>query len=126
MGTNTAEVKQESEVSTPLPRRVADIFPGKRIDDSRCVAYFGEVWAFAERTQQVESLRRAIDRVALDMYFGRKAFLRLFKDFAPYSFAFAIFTLDADGIHEECQMNGGIIYNGAMCPTPTSGWSVHT
>lgn len=64
--------------------------------------------------------------------------VRLFRDFAPYSFEFVIESRTDAGDWEHL-MSGGLLYHGALdghgsgkaptlavTMTPTSGWSIHT
>ena len=97
-----------------------------------CPEYLAEVRSFADHTAQ----RAQLEEKLLDLTrFKRDGFaIRLYTDFAPYSFYWV--CLDPDGNR---WMNGGLIYHGAhdgggsggaptfsVCLTPTNGWSIHT
>jgi hypothetical protein len=64
--------------------------------------------------------------------------VRLFKDFAPYSFGFTIEQRDADGAYQSL-LSGGLLFHGpvdghgsgqaptfAVTLTPERGWAIHT
>lgn len=115
-----------------------DVFPKANIEDRCPSGYFSNVYEFAEKTNQIDSLKKAIDSVAKETYFGRPAKTVIYKDFAPNSFGFSILAKSNNGEWQH-QMEGGIIYHGkhdnggdgggptySVNLTPQNGWSVHT
>jgi hypothetical protein len=73
----------------------------------------------------------------LEKYGGDKMRVKLFKDFAPFSFGFVIEQRHGDGWQH--LFTGGLIFHGphdalgsgsgptfSSTVTPTSGWSIHT
>jgi hypothetical protein len=113
--------------------------------------HFASVVAFAQRIglyepvqteERTSSLKGRLDYLA--GYGGKNeagedtSRVRLFKDWAPYSFGFVIERRVQDGSWKHF-MNGGLLYHGthdgngsgeaptfAVTLTPTSGWSIHT
>lgn len=112
--------------------------------------YFDEVVAFAKKNDLYETnresnvaLKSRLDYLAA--YGGKnddgsdKTRVRLFKDFAPYSFGFVIESKDDKG-EWSTWFHGGLLFHGphdgngsgaaptlAVCLTPVEqGWAVHT
>ena len=105
--------------------------------------HFDEVVNFAKKanlydTESNSSLKRRLDY--LENYGGdpNTVRARLFKDWAPYSFAFVLEKRNAAG-DWTTWFNGGVIFHGThdghgngSAPTyavtlePTTGWSIHT
>jgi hypothetical protein len=97
--------------------------------------HFGAVCQFAWATKQIAQFEETLER------WGAKSDdkeLRLFKDFAPYSFVFELYE-KKDGGELGYLCCGGIIYHGdhdgggngsaptfSVCLEPTQGWAVHT
>ena len=86
-------------------------------------SYLEEVIRFAETTQQTESLMNCFKRLNI----AHQKQVKIFKDFAPYSFEFV------------GDLYGGIIYHGphdkygsggeptfSVSLTKSQGWSIHT
>lgn len=101
------------------------------------LAALQEAEAYAEEHGAAESLERALarlDRWGGDKLSQRNMFrVRLYKDFAPHSFGFAIFRRDA----ERATIVGGLIFHPGRLGADTSGsvelapsadphWSLHT
>jgi hypothetical protein len=110
--------------------------------------YFDEVVTFAKKIDLYDKNK---DNAALESrlnylgtYGGKdgdgadKTRVRLFRDFAPYSFSFVIESKDTTGTWSTW-FNGGLIYHGphdgngsgsaptfAVTLSPTLGWSIHT
>jgi hypothetical protein len=96
-----------------------------------------EAEAYAEEHGATESLERALSRLERwggDKLSQRNMFrVQLYKDFAPYSFGFAIFRRG----DERAMIVGGLIFHPARLGADTSGsvelapsaephWSLHT
>jgi len=114
-------------------------------------AHFEEVIAFAKRSGKYEPaaseesnsyLKNRLDY--LENYGGKDAVgesrmrVRLFKDFAPYSFGFVIERRGAGGEHTQL-LTGGLLFHGSVdgygsgsaptfsvTQTPVDGWQIHT
>ena len=111
-------------------------------------AHFDETVAFAkgaglyEANDNTHTLKSRLDYLA--HYGGKnadgsdKTRVRLFKDFAPYSFGFVIESKDENGAWKTW-FHGGLLFHGAhdghgsgaaptlaVTLTPTIGWSIHT
>ncbi len=108
--------------------------------------HYDEVVAFAKKhnlyegTDDNTSLKSRLDYLEQYGCRGDKdgTRVRLFRDFAPYSFGFVIEVKNADG-GWECLFHGGLVFHGhhdghgnGSAPTfavtlePTAGWSIHT
>jgi Domain of unknown function (DUF4120) len=109
--------------------------------------HFDDVVAFAKQVGLYErhddngnsTLKSRLDY--LEKYGGTdndRTRVRLFRDFAPYSFAFLIERKD-DRDEWRTLFNGGLLYHGphdghgsggaptlAVTLTPTTGWAIHT
>ena len=110
--------------------------------------YFDKVVTFAKEkglyesdNPDVQTLKRCFDR--MNQWIENRPGTRviLFKDFAPYSFEFALQKNNKFG-HESgwsTIMNGGLIFHGrhdnggdgsaptfSVNLTPVDGWSIHT
>jgi hypothetical protein len=113
--------------------------------------HFDEVVTFANKSGKYEPsagegsnsyLKRRLDY--LESYGGKDAVgesrmrVRLFKDFAPYSFGFVIEERGADGQYQH-MLTGGLLFHGSVdgygsgaAPTfsvtltPVDGWQIHT
>lgn len=108
-----------------------------------CQEYLATVREFATKAGKLQGRNGLESQLEyLDGYAEHdergKTRCRLFKDFAPMSFAFVMERKDADGSYQTW-FNGGLIFHGSLdgygsgsAPTfsvtltPTDGWSVHT
>lgn len=104
--------------------------------------HFDQVMQFAETTNQLESLKNKLDYLsnyACSDEEPDKTKCLLGKDFAPYSFSFAMQRKDKETGEYVYWFNGGMIYFGAnesgagdpqftvrIGDTSKSGWSIHT
>lgn len=104
--------------------------------------YFDAVVAFAKQAgmyegEQPGSLKQRLDWLERFVKEPAKVQVRLYRDFAPYSFGFTVEHY-ACGVWK-AGLVGGLIFHGAhdglgsgSAPsysttlTPTSGWSIHT
>jgi hypothetical protein len=99
--------------------------------------YLESVRAFADKVGLRENFERSLDRLQTSVH-GRPARVRLYKDFAPYSFEF-VKEYRAESGEWVTYYNGGLIYHGphdrggdGSAPTfsvnlsPSDGWSIHT
>lgn len=99
--------------------------------------YLESVRAFADKIGLRENFETALDRLQTSVY-GRPARVRLYKDFAPYSFEF-VKEYQAESGEWVTAYNGGLIYHGphdrggdgsaptfSVNVTPHNGWSIHT
>lgn len=119
-----------------------------RLDISCCEDHFETVEDFARKSGKLEQFYKKLEYlVAGDIPDEEltcwtrpcKIRVRLFKDFAPYSFEFLKEVLYNDESEWNRQFNGGLIFHGPHdnggdggAPTysvnlsPQDGWSVHT
>jgi hypothetical protein len=114
-------------------------------------AHFDEVVAFAKRSGKYEPavgeegnscLKSRLDY--LESYGGKgedsesQMRVRLFKDFAPYSFGFVMEQRGTDGQYQHV-LTGGLLFHGtidgygsgqgptlSVTLTPVDGWAIHT
>lgn len=99
--------------------------------------YFETVEKFAKDTNQFELLEKQL--VYLAGYSDRNTRCTLYKDFAPFSFAFSIEVWVEETEEFKYWFNGGLIYHGkhegygsGTAPTfsisldKAEGWRVHT
>ena len=97
--------------------------------------YLAEVKKFAKKIGMLDQLKGRLDYLA--NYSDQESRCRLFKDFAPHSFAF-LMEHKKDGEWKPWY-NGGLIFHGehdghgdggtptfSVCVTKTTGWSIHT
>lgn len=107
------------------------------IDSATCEEHLAAARAFADKIGLREQLEGCLERLA-GPTFGRESQVRLFKDFAPYSFEFVKLVRSESGGWDYAY-NGGLIYHGphdnggdgggptfSVNLTPHSGWSIHT
>ncbi len=102
--------------------------------------YLATVRAFADKTGQREQLEDQLDRLGrlFDHDLTGRSSVRLFKDFAPYSFEFCVQRPNAAG-ELQTIVNGGLIFHGrhdnggdggsptySVSLSPSDGWSIHT
>ena len=99
--------------------------------------YYDDVVRFATESGQIDSLQAQLDY--LSTYSDERCKCVLYKDFAPYSFAFTMQMKNEAGEYVR-RFNGGLIYHGSHdnggvgggAPTfsctasPVQGWKVHT
>ena len=115
-------------------------------DDTRKL--LNEALKFAHQIGKQDSLNRCLTRLAYCYYQDSEDYICvLSKDFAPYSFAFAIYAMEdleslSTGRYKETiikfkegarpRMNGGLIYHDRKSDSfsvqldPHVGWSIHT
>ena len=100
--------------------------------DEHCKEYYEETLEFARGIGKIDQLQEKLDY--LDNYAGRENTTCLLrKDFAPYSFVFALMRGDKHWF------TGGLIFHGSHdnggdggAPTfsvnvsPVDGWAIHT
>jgi len=135
-----------SASAAPLPREVISML----IIENQ--AHFDEVIAFAKKSGKYEPAAAEEARTSylknrldyLESYGGKGAAgesrmrVRLFKDFAPYSFGFVIEERGADNQYQHV-LTGGLLFHGAVdgygsgsgptfsvTLTPVDGWQIHT
>ena len=98
-----------------------------------CMDHLEDVKQFAKNMNCESQLSEKLEY--LKNYGGGDRVCLLYKDFAPYSFGFAILEKGTD----RCVLNGGLIFESRDCPAngsapsftvslggPRTGWFVHT
>jgi len=103
-------------------------------------AHFESVLAFANKVglrAQLDDKLKFLDEYAEHGERG-KTRCRIYRDFAPYSFAFLIEQRNGNGGYQ-AWFNGGLLFHGAhdnggdgsfptlaVCLNPSVGWQIHT
>jgi hypothetical protein len=85
-----------------------------------------------------DSLRRLnnVHNYRMEPGYARRQVVKLYKDFVPHSFEFAVFNIEENGT-EKFIFNGGLICHGAgsggmaelsitLSPKPFVNWQIHT